>query len=83
LASAKLELQVDNPQEYIDILKDSGHEDSRIEFRHASGKLELRVSAESSKELLSSVDSILKKLIIVAGTKDTIERLDRHRSGKV
>jgi hypothetical protein len=70
---AKIELQLDSPIGYIEVIDGPAFKGRTIEFKESKGKLEIIISAETTKDLLAAIDGVTKKLMIVGSTEDIVK----------
>lgn len=70
---ASIEIDLQNPKDYIEILKDTAYSNKNIRIAANGKKLKISVDADSPKELVAAMDSVVKKLLIIGSAESAIK----------
>lgn len=82
MPKAKIELQLDNPIGYIEVIEGPEYKGRTIEFKESKSKLEIIISADTTRDLIAAIDSVTKKLMIVGSTEDIVRNQQKAKKQK-
>ncbi len=77
MAKASLSIEVDNPKDFLAILKDPGYTNNNVKIKAEGSQLSISVVATSQKEAISNLDSIVKKLLVISSAKSAVKDLEK------
>ncbi|MDE1860188.1 MAG: hypothetical protein KGH72_00540 [Candidatus Micrarchaeota archaeon] len=73
---AKIEFKIDKPKECINILKEGWHRNRSIRMKASGDGILVTLRADTTKELLSSTEGLVKRLMVLSNTLDAIKSLE-------
>lgn len=74
LPKAEISIELDDPEDCVEILKGDRFRHARVETKAGKGRLIVKVEADTAKMLVAALGSIIKQVRIIEDTSDIVTK---------
>ena len=74
MPKSELQIELDGPSDYFEILKGEEFRDSKVEIKTEGNRLVVAIESETPKALITAMSSLMKQIRIIEQTSEFLKK---------